>query len=360
MIINSAREWGGTEKWALYTAYGLANKGHNVFFGCRGDLFDSHKQDGNVRFFKLPYANNFDLLTLFSLWWFFIFNGIHVVMPSKQREYLLAGLAAKLFTKTKVVGMFGIDRPLHNFRNKFAFCYLFDRVFVVAKKIITVLAQTPQFDTRKCRVIYVGVQPIPQSEETRIRIRSELGIMHNEICIMGIGRLAPQKGFDYAIKAFSLLLKINPLVKLVLVGGGTKLELEPIAKDEGVLDKVLFTGFRSDVPDVIQAMDLFWLTSRSEGIPNTMLEAMSAQKPVVSFDIAGASEIIKHNQNGLLVPFEDIKELANATQQLFLNPAELKRLGVAGHNTVANNFSMEKMVSDTQRELLELVGKLFH
>ncbi len=355
MIINSAREWGGTEKWALFTAYGLAARGHSVYFGCKGNLFDSHKQHGNVCFVKSPYANNVDILTLVHLWFFFLFKNIQVVMPSKQREYVLAGLAAKAGWQTRVIGMFGIDRPLHNLRNKIAFCYFFDRVFVVTKMIIDVLALTPQFDKKKCRVVYVGVQPSALSDTLRINARHVIGLQESDICIMGIGRLAPQKGFDYAIKAMALLIKENLRAKLVLVGGGDAGELEKLAQENNVSEHVIFAGFRSDIPDFVQAADLFWLTSRSEGIPNTMLEAMAAKKPVVSFDISGVYEVIAEGENGILIPFENITMLAEKTAALIADPTDMQRLGEAGYQTVTRKFSMEQMIDESEKEIRALV-----
>lgn len=357
LVINSAKEWGGTEKWALYTACGLAEKGHTVYFGCRGTLFDKRIFCKNVKIVKFPFSNNMDLITIWKLRSFMVRNHIDVVMPSKQREYFLAGLAAKSFTRTKVAGMFGIDRPIHNLRNHIVFCRLFDIVFVVAKKIIDVLAQTKEFDIKKCKVVYVGVQPIERNNEIRKKMRNSLAISDNETCIMGIGRLSSQKGFDYAINAFSLLLQKFPDAKLVLAGGGDLEFYSEIAVREKIQDRVIFTGFRDDIPEMIQAADIFWLTSRSEGIPNVMLEAMATRIPVVSFDIAGVAEIIKNGQNGILVPFEDINALRYETSRLINDKALSKKLGENGYQTVTNDFSMEKMSSDTEKYLLDLKSK---
>ncbi len=100
LIINSAKEWGGTEKWALYAAYGLADLGHKVYFGCRGEIFQKRAFQQNVEFITFPFSNNADLLTVYKIRSFLRKKKIDVVMPSKQREYFLAGLAAKFFTPT--------------------------------------------------------------------------------------------------------------------------------------------------------------------------------------------------------------------------------------------------------------------
>lgn len=357
MIINSAKEWGGTEKWALYAAHGLADLGHKVYFGCRGEIFQKRALQNNVEFVIFPFSNNIDIITIGKLRSFLKKKKIDVVMPSKQREYFLAGLAAKMFTSTRVAGLFGIDRPIHNLRNWIVFCALFDIVFVNAKKIIDVLSKTKSFDTNKCKLVYVGVEPVICEEPVRRRMRESLGISEDEICLMGIGRVAPQKGFDYALKSLSLLIKRHNNVKLVIVGVGDIEGHQKIAAENGVSDKVIFTGFREDVHQLLQAMDIFWLPSRSEGIPNTMMEAMSAKKPVVVFDIAGITEIIRNNENGIVVPFENVELFSQKTTELIESPERAKSIGEKGYLTVKNDYSMSKMCQDMNRYLLELITK---
>jgi glycosyltransferase involved in cell wall biosynthesis len=354
LIINSAKEWGGTEKWAASTALGLAARGHTVYFGCRGGLYDKRFSNRNVTIVKFPFANNLDIVSIIRLQRFMRKRHIDVVMPSKQREYLLAGIAAKMGRRTKVVGMFGIDRPIHNLRTWFVFCKLFDAVFVVARKIIDVLSSTKGFDTNKCRVVYVGVDPIKLSGEIRKSRRKSLGLYDNDVCIMAIGRLSPQKGFDYAIDAFARFARKYAHVKLVIVGGGDATVYRQQADKGGVADRVFFTGFREDVPELIQAADIYWLTSRSEGVPNTMLEAMAAKVPVVAFDIAGVAEVLRNNTNGMMVPFKDLGGIIDATVKLIEDPQLKRKIGDSGFHTVASEFSLEKMTDDTERYLKEL------
>lgn len=124
----------------------------------------------------------------------------------------------------------------------------------------------------------------------------------------------------------------------------------------GVVDKVVFAGFRNDIHQVEQAMDILWLTSRSEGVPNTLLEAMSAKKPVVSFDIAGISEIIVNNENSFLIPFEDIAMLVSRTSELIENPQLRSSIGENAYKTIVDKFSFIRMIKDTEKYLLELVN----
>jgi len=354
LIINSAKEWGGTEKWAVNTAIGLAEQGHSVWFGCRGTLFEKQLTGSRVKLAKFPFANNIDVVSIVLLRSFMRKHRIDVVMPTKQREYFLAGLAAQLFTRTKVAGMFAIERPIHNLRNWIVFCTLFDIVFVCARKIIDVLAKTKGFNKAKCRLVYMGVESIRLSADIRKNQRKSLKLYDNDISVMAIGRLCEQKGFDYAIKAFARFARKYSRVKLVIVGGGDGTVFRQQADKAGVADRLILTGFRDDIPDLVQAADVYWLTSRSEGVPNTMLEAMAAKVPAVAFDIAGVSEVLKDGINGFLVPFEDVEGMVSATLKLIEDPALRRRIGEAGYQTVRSDFSLEKMTADTERYLKEL------
>jgi glycosyltransferase involved in cell wall biosynthesis len=171
---------------------------------------------------------------------------------------------------------------------------------------------------------------------------------------MAIGRLCEQKGFDHAIRAFARFARKYSHVKLVIVGGGDGTVFRQQADKAGVADRLILTGFRDDIPELVQAADVYWLTSRSEGVPNTMLEAMAAKVPVVAFDIAGVAEVLKHGMNGFLIPFEDAEGMVDATIKLIEDPALRKRIGENGFQTVTSEFSLEKMVADTEKYLKEL------
>ena len=355
LFLNSAKEWGGNEKWTLTAASALAHRGHNVFLGCRSDLFREKCSEKNLKFVKFAFANNVDIVTLLKIRHFIKMESIDVVIPTKQREYILGGLAAK--GRAKVAARMGIDRPLYNFRNRFAFCKLFDIVIVNSTRIIDTLSRTRGFDPSKCRLIYNGVKIPELSQEIRDHYRHELNIDNDDVCMMCIGRLSAQKGIDYALKAFVEVHRVENNVRLVLVGEGSgRFEYEQLAEALNIRDRVVFTGYRDDVSGLLQAADVFWLTSRSEGMANVLLEAMAHAKACVAFDIAGVAEVVKNNENGIIIPFEDINGIKTATLQLIDDVAKKDRLAENGYKTVVAKYSVEKMCADTERELLALKG----
>ena len=121
-------------------------------------------------------------------------------------------------------------------------------------------------------------------------------------------------------------------------------------------DRVHFLGFRSDVPDLLAACDIFVLPSLCEGLPLAILEAMAAWKPVVATAISGTDETVVHGVTGLLVPPADPAALAGAIQSLLADPEASRRLGLAGRARVAREFLVETMVARVEAVYQELLG----
>jgi len=354
LFLNSAKEWGGNEKWSLTAATDLALCGHKVYFGCRSDIFAKKHAENVVQFVNIPFANVFDIVSLLKIRSFIKKNAIDIVIPTKQREYLLGGLAA--WKKAKIAARLGIDRPLHNFRNRFVFCVLFDAVIVNSKKIIAALALTPGFDTGKCKLVYNGVAIPEINDEVRCTYRQELKVDKDECCIMCIGRLSSQKGIDFALEAFANLCENVKNSRLILVGEGSgRAEYEMLAKKLAITDRVTFTGHRDDISGLLLAADIFWLTSRSEGMSNALLEAMAHAKAVVAFDIAGVDEAIVNNVNGIIIPSEDTVILADASRSLIVDVERRNTIAENARSHVVKTFSREKSVAVLERALMDII-----
>ncbi len=148
--------------------------------------------------------------------------------------------------------------------------------------------------------------------------------------LVGVGRLAPEKGFDRLIAAFTALAGQFPDWRLVLCGDGPlRAALQDQADTAGIGDRVDFLGARP-APEVIAQGGVFVLPSRYEGFPNALIEAMSWGMPVVAFNCpAGPAEILSHAENGLLVPPDDVTALTAALRQVMGDSALRQRLGDA-------------------------------
>lgn len=172
-------------------------------------------------------------------------------------------------------------------------------------------------------------------------LKSELKNNEDKRVVLTVARIDKLKGHKYLIEAAPMV----PDTFFLLAGDGPEREeMEKTARDLKVADRVLFLGQRNDIPELLNACDFFVLPSLLEGLPLSVLEAMSASKPVLATDIDGINEIIIDGENGLLVPPSDPKALAEKIKLLLSDKSLAARLAVSGKETIIKNFTLEKMV----------------
>ncbi len=133
-----------------------------------------------------------------------------------------------------------------------------------------------------------------------------------------------------------------------MVGDGPERpNLESQAEQLGLVDRVHFLGYQSDVTGILSYMDIFALPSFGEGFGLVLLEAMACSKPVVATDVMSIPEIVQQGETGLLVPAQDVSALAQALETLIGNPELRDRFGKAGFQRVKKKFAVERMVRKT-------------
>jgi glycosyltransferase involved in cell wall biosynthesis len=180
----------------------------------------------------------------------------------------------------------------------------------------------------------------------------------DDVPVIGaIGRMVWQKGFEYFIKAIPAITKEFPEARVLIVGDGPLRErLEELGERLRVQGNLIFAGFRSDVKEILSAIDILVIPSLLEGFPMVSLEAMAMAKPIIGTNIDGITEQITNGENGVLVPPRDPSALAKATIGLLRNRETALRMGVAARKKAEQEFSVEKMVSETGKLYLSLLN----
>jgi len=188
----------------------------------------------------------------------------------------------------------------------------------------------------------------------------ELGINEGEFLIGNVARLETRKGHQFLLDAFKNVVGEQKYgqVKLLIIGEGNKRKyLENYVKELNLGDKVIFTGYREDVEELMALMDIFVLTSLREGLPRVLVQAAAVGMPSVAFNVDGVPEIIKDNYNGFLVKVKDVKQLENRIVR-YMNNKELVLLhGQKGREFIENKWSIEGMVDRIDKIYQDLVGK---
>lgn len=193
----------------------------------------------------------------------------------------------------------------------------------------------------------------------RDQVRAELGVSSEEVLIATLGRLAPQKGLEYLIRAVPYILdQMGNRVRVIIVGEGPlRTELEALVLSIGVNSHVRLIGFRADIADILNAADVIALPSLWEGLSIALLEAMAMAKPIVTTTIGSNREVIEDGKTGLLVPPRDPGALAKAIVSLLADPALAARLGAAAQETFQARFTEERMLNQTWEVYSELIRR---
>jgi GalNAc-alpha-(1->4)-GalNAc-alpha-(1->3)-diNAcBac-PP-undecaprenol alpha-1,4-N-acetyl-D-galactosaminyltransferase len=186
------------------------------------------------------------------------------------------------------------------------------------------------------------VRVVPNPISPDFRARGSEPPERVETVIVGVGRLTPQKGFDLLIRAFATIAPSNAGARLVIYGEGPeRSRLQQLAQDLGVAARIELAGVSLHMADVLRQADLFVLSSRYEGFPNVLLEALTVGVPSIAFACpSGPDEMIVDQVNGLLVPPQDVAALAHAMTKLITDHALRRRLSAQAPSTV-ERFSLD-------------------
>jgi glycosyltransferase involved in cell wall biosynthesis len=170
-----------------------------------------------------------------------------------------------------------------------------------------------------------------------------------------VGRLTKQKGYPYLIEAAATVVQNIRDVRFLIIGQGEDLPfLQNLAQKVGVSHRIDFLGPRQDIEELLPCLDLFVSSSLWEGLPTVLLEAMAARVPVIGTDIPGTSDLIRHGENGWLVPAGDAPSLAAGMVALMQNPTLRRRLVEAAKNVPAA-FSMPRIAHHYECHYLQVL-----
>ncbi len=165
-----------------------------------------------------------------------------------------------------------------------------------------------------------------------------------------VARLSPEKDIATLLRAWSLVVREIPSARLVIAGDGPcRHDLESLARELSLTDQVEFKGEVHDVAGLLGDARLFVLSSISEGVSLTLLEAMARGLPVVATRVGGNTEVVVDGETGVLVPPSEPESLAQALLHLFGDADESRRMGLAGRRRVEEHFDVRKMVAAYER-----------
>lgn len=232
------------------------------------------------------------------------------------------------------------------------------RFFCVSGEIADSVASFGAVARRKISVVANGINTgaiIGSGAATSAEARTSLGLTFSGPIIGTMGRLAEVKRQDVLIRAFALISQ--PEAHLVMVGEGPmRSTLENLVASMGLSDRIHLAGYCPNPERLLPALDIFALTSRSEGMPLAILEAWAASVPVVASSVGGVPALIDHGRTGLLFDQGDETALASHIDNLLANPEWARKIGEAGRARAAAEFDVDIMACEYERNYREVLA----
>ncbi len=300
----------------------------------------------------------------FKLFKLFRQHGIDLV-HTRSWGTLLEGMLAAMAARVPALvhsehGFMRVDTQLHVLIQNL-FWRLADRVISVSENLGDTLHAKIGFPRQRIHVIRNGVDVRKlDAIAERTNIRAELGLPQETLLFGSVGRLVPVKNYACLIRAAQLVFEKGPEAALLFVGDGPlQAELATLAQQLGIGGKVHFLNWRKDVPQILRELDVFVLSSFSEGMSNSILEAMTARKPVVATGVGGNTELVVEGETGLLVPSDDPFQMAEALLHLLREGPRRVAMGQAGRRRIETFFTLPQMLRNYQRIYLEVAARHF-
>ncbi len=350
LLINSSRIYGGTETWTLRAAAELKNRGYRVIVGYRFPVIKQHADDFGLPIIKFPLRSDSDIYSIYLIRKTLLKNNLHVVLPTRDREYWLGTIAAKLAGCKSIIRL-GIVRILKNkWKNRTLYGKWADAIQVNAQAIVDGLLSVNFIPQNKIHQFYDGVEvppTLPDNANTP------------PFTFVYVGSLIARKNVSQLLGVFHKLTQSLPDsdIRLWLVGEGEEeANLKQLAQELKIRDMVKFWGHQDDVPAILQQCHAMVLLSKSEGFPTVLLEGMACGVPPVVGSIPGIDEVVNHETNGLIVNLDNETEIVRAMKRMVQDKSFRIQLRETGFKEVKEKFSRAAMGENLEKLILEVVN----
>ena len=357
LFMNPIEEtvWGGVEKWMTTVARALSDRGHWAMLSGRPDsLWMNLGRKAGLEVLPVEIKGNKNIREILLYAKAFKRYEIDLICL-KRRKFVRIGGMASLITRKRprpaVICREGVDSIHNEPRYRFTHKRFLDKIIVPAYSIRDELMSFGFIEEKKIAVIPNGIDPEPYLKHGKnpSDLRLELSL-EGKYVICVVCRPNPEKGIETLLAAAKILKDRLPPFKILIVGEGReRSEFEARAKELGVAEEVSFLGFRTDVPDLLHRSDLFVLPSYLEGVPNALLEAMAAGKPIVATTVGDVPRMIQHNKEGVLVPPRNETELAKSIQNLIENRSVAAEMGRRAQDKVCREFGHTLMIERVEK-----------
>ena len=346
LFVNSMRGMGGGERWVLEAAEGLAGRGHQVSVAgrSRGSLVAEARRRG-VDALAIPMSGDADLFSVVAMASWIGRRGVDVVSVNIERAVRLGAAASALAGRPAVVERRGLELSVvPSALDRLIYGRYVDHIIANAEAIRARIVEAGLVPPEKVSVIPNGIDPSRVQGGDGGAFRDRLGVDREAPLVLFMGRLVSDKRPLDALEAFGTVAREIPGAVMAFVGDGSMLESVRFrARDLGT-GRVVFAGRIEDVASALDAADVLLVTSRREGMPHVVLEAMASGTPVVATAVSGIPEIIDDGETGLLAAQGDVRELARLVRTVLTDVDLAAALAERARTVVGERHDLGRML----------------
>lgn len=356
LYVNFCLAMGGIETMIVgFTRYlqgSEFNTSAAVFEG--GGCLEKPLRDNGIAVHNLDKKSGIDIGLIFRLRRLIKANNIQVVHTNNFATWLYTSLATTGMRGVRTVHTEHSTVRGHKKRRYLAerlLVSLTDGVVTVSQKVKDNMVELCGVSPERVEVITNGIDTdlFQPDESTRLEVREALGYGKEIVAFGTVGRVVPVKDHVSYVKAFAKVVNENPNARLILVGNGDSMqEVESEVEKLNIQSFVQLLGERHDIPDLLKAMDVYVVSSLSEGMSISMLEAMSTRLPIIATNVGGNPELVTDRDNGLLVPVSDVEAMAKAMSMLASNGTLRREYAISSRERVDKDFSNRSMMERYQ------------
>lgn len=345
--LSSERSWRGGEQQIAYLIEHSINKGIECFVACKKDSdFEDYCKRTNIPYFGVGFKNELDLFTAIELKNICNRKNIDIIHAHSSHSHAMAVWSVLLGNKSRFFLHRRVDFPMkNNFFSSFKFNFTrIEKVICISKKIEEIMRKDLKVPD-KCLTVSSGIdlERFKNSKDNG-ELRKSLQIPDTAPIIGNISAIADHKDYFTFVDVADQVISSNPNAYFVLIGDGPLYaEISAYISTKKHKSHIIMTGFRADIPEIIKELNIFLITSKTEGLGTTILDTFANRIPVVATRAGGIPEAVVHEQTGLLAEVKDVKQLAINIQRLLKDKNLVEHLTTAAYEHLLAHFTKEKM-----------------
>lgn len=350
--VDTARTWRGGQNQVLLTINGLRAEGHRAALVAHPDGELRRRAAEGLELIPLAPRAEMDLSAAWRLSRVIKRMTPDVLHAHDPHGIAMTALALSLGSPHPAPALVAARRVDFHFKDNAFSRWKHRQVdcFIAASDAIRRMLVEDGVPEDRAVTVHEGIDVDHVLAAPAVNVHETLWLPHNAPVVGNVAALVPHKGHRHLIDAAQLVIREMPDVRFIILGEGELRDTLERQVREHQLDKHVFLpGFRLDVLGCMKTFDVFVMSSVTEGLGTSLLDAMAASRAIVATTAGGIPEVVEDGVNGLLVPPRDHTAMAQAIVRLLKDPARRRTLGEAGFGRVRARFSVERMVAETAR-----------